>query len=101
MAIDWPQLDELKQVLDVTSEGWDGDDDDTRLTRLLAAAVEQTKSDIGLVDDDFEPTASQSQAALRMAELLALRAAPSAHDATKDPTYRRLLKGSRRVFGIA
>jgi len=102
MAIDWPQLDELKQVLDVTSEDWDGDADDTRLTRLLAAAVEQVKADIGLWDDDEdEPTASQSQAALRLAELLALMPNRNPFDATRDPTYRRLLKGSRRVFGLA
>lgn len=102
MAVDWPQLDELKQVLDVESSDWDGDDDDTRLTRLLAAAVGQTKHDIGLWDeDDDAPTAAQSQAALRLAEIIALRAAPNAHDASKDPTYRKLLQGSRRVFGIA
>jgi hypothetical protein len=101
MAMEWPELDELKQVLDVTSEDWDGDSDDTRLTRLLEAAIDQTKHDIGLVDDDFVPTAAQSQAALRLAELIALRAAPSAHDATKDPTYRKLLQGSRRVFGFS
>ena len=46
----WPELDELKQVLDVTSTDWDGDYDDpdlTRLARLLAAAIAHTKGDIG------------------------------------------------------
>lgn len=100
MAVTWPELDELKQVLNVESTDWDGDDDDTRLTRLLASAIEQTKHDIGLVDDDFVPTAAQAQAALRLAELIALRPGQLA-SAMKDPTYRLLLKGSRRVFGLA
>lgn len=96
----WPELDELKQVLNVESTDWDGDDENTRLTRLLGAAIAQTKADIGLVDDDFEPSDAQAQAALRMAELLAVRPGELA-SAAKDPTYRLLLKGSRRVFGIA
>lgn len=100
--VDWPALDELKQVLDVTSSDWDGDADDTRLTRLLEAAIAQVKEDVGLWDDDVDmPTARQSQAALRMAELTALRPEASAIVGEDDPTYRRLMKGSHRVFGIA
>ncbi len=107
---EWPELDELKQVLDVTSDDWDGDDDDTRLTRLLATAIAQTKADIGNWDEDTDPTDSQAQAALRLAELLAARpgslVSPTRQAAvvitlTQDPTYRACLKGSRRTFGIA
>ncbi len=97
----WPELDELKQVLDVTSPDWDGDLDDTRLTRLLSAAIARVKMDVGDWDEDVDsPDDALSQAALRMAELMALRpeVAPAA---LGDPTYARLLKGHRRVFGVA
>lgn len=100
----WPELDELKQVLDVTSDDWNGDgeyDDGTRLTRLLAAAIERVKLDTGGWDEyTDEPDEALSQAALRMAELLALRPEVAA-TAAADPTYQRLLKGHRRRFAIA
>jgi hypothetical protein len=111
MAVDWPDLTELKQVLDVTSEDWDGDDDDTRLTRLLSAAIDQTKVMVGGTVDAYDelyasPTAAHSQAALRVAELLATRptAGPAGFVNSRpdyDPTIRRLLFGSRRRFGVA
>jgi hypothetical protein len=97
----WPELDELKQVLDVTSDDWDGDLDNTRLTRLLAAAIVKVKLDVGDWDDLVDvPDESLAQAALRMAELLALRPEVAA-DAVADPTYRRLMFGHRRKWGIA
>jgi hypothetical protein len=99
---DWPELDELKQVLDITSEEWDGDGDDTRLTRLLASAIDQVGIDRGLgPDDDNDPTDRLSQAALRMAELMAQRPGAPVSALSADATYRALLKGSRRSFGIA
>ncbi len=79
----------------------DGDIDDTRLTRLLSAAISRVKMDVGDWDEDVDtPDDALSQAALRMAELMALRpeVAPAA---LGDPTYARLLKGHRRVFGVA
>jgi len=101
VTIAWPELDELKQVLDVTSDDWDGDLDDTRLTRLLATAIDRVKLDVGdwneLTD---QPDASLAQAALRMGELLALRPEAAAQ-AVSDPTYQRLLYGHRRRFGIS
>ncbi len=106
MALDWPQLDELKQVLDVESVDWDGVIDDygngpTRLTRLLAAAIERVKLDVGNWDEYVDvPDDNLSQAALRMAELIALRPGAAA-SASDDPTYQRLLFGHRRRFGIA
>jgi hypothetical protein len=100
----WPELDELKQVLDVESSDWDGDDytlEPTRLTRLLAAAIEKVKLDVGAWDEYVdEPTDNLAQAALRMAELLALRP-ESATEAAKDPTYHRLIFGHRRTFGFS
>lgn len=101
----WPQLDELKQLLDITSDDWDGTDGDygdtTRLSRLLEAAIAYVKARVGDWDDLLdEPTASQAQAALRMAELLAQR--PEATPQTvHDRTVERLLVGSRRKFGVA
>lgn len=101
----WPELAELKQVLDVASDDWDGDEDASRLTRLLAAAIRRVKIDVAGSEDDFDedpsdPDENLAQAALRMAELLALRpetAAQMGH----DPTYERLLYGQRRSFGVS
>ena len=102
--IQWPELDELKQVLDVDSSDWDGLDYDggaTRLTRLLAAAIARVKRDVGDWDEDADaPDEALAQAALRMAELLALKP-DSAAAVASDPTYKRLLLGHRRRFGIA
>lgn len=98
---EWPELDELKQVLDVDSDDWDGDEDDTRLTRLLASAISVVKSDVGNWDEDEdEPTDRLAQACLRAAELIALRP-EAATTAIGDPTYDRLLRGYRRRFAIA
>ena len=102
---DWPQLDELKQVLDITSDDWDGEatssESETRLSRLLEAAIAHVKADIGNWDEILdEPNATQAQAALRMAELMALRPEIAAQ-ASQDPTYRRLLFGQRRAFGVS
>jgi DNA mismatch repair protein MutH len=100
-GIQWPELDELKQVLDVTSDDWDGDLDDTRLTRLLAAAIDKVKQDVGDWDElTDQPDANLAQAALRMGEMMALRPEAAAQ-AASDPTYQRLIYGHRRRFGIA
>lgn len=111
---DWPELDELKQILDIEddTEVWDGDSNDTRLTRVLASAIDRTKAEVaGSVerfDDIFtEPSDSVAQASLRLAELIATRPdanvsrAGSDRILLQDPTYLRLLKGSRRSFGMA
>ena len=99
----WPELDELKQVLDVTSEEWDGDDD-TRLTALLLAAIAHVKQETG--QDTETPSDSLGRAALRLAELMALRpevAAALTRGGTSfiaDPAYNAFLFGERRAFGI-
>ncbi|HXJ67017.1 MAG TPA: hypothetical protein VNN79_24950 [Actinomycetota bacterium] len=94
---DWPDADEVKQVLDITSTDWD----DT-IDRVVAAAIAQVKHDVGHWDEyEDEPDDSLSQAALRLAELIGLRPELAADVGSRDPTYLRLLRGHRRVFGIA
>ena len=106
-AFAWPELDELKQVLDVTSANWDGDLDDTRLTRLLAAAIGKVKKDVGNWDElTNQPDAELAQAALQMAYLLSPKVgggntAGVAAVAGSDPTYLALIAGHRRRFSIS
>jgi len=106
----WPDLEELKQVLDVTSDDWDGDADNTRFTRLLAAAIDGVKARIGGTPAGYdvlytEPTDGHAQAALRLAELLAVRPAGDqvlvGATVREDPTLERLLFGQRHRFGVA
>ncbi len=93
---DWPDAEEIKQVLDITSEDWD----DT-VDRIRSAAILRVKQDVGAWDEyEDEPDESLAQAALRMAELIALRPEAAA-GAMRDPTYAGLLKGHRRKFSIA
>lgn len=106
MAV-WPDADELKRVLDVDPESdvWAG-----TLDRILVAAIAHVKRDIGAWDDYDVPTDAQAQAALRLAELTALRPEVSASMAgtagglvaiARDPVYLSLLFGSRRRFRFA
>jgi len=100
-TIFWPELDELKQVLDVTSDDWDGDLDDTRLTRLLAAAIAGVKADVGDWDELVDvPDANLAQAALRRAELLAQRP-DSAANVQRDAVYTKLMLGHHHRWGTA
>lgn len=94
---DWPDTTELAQVLDVSNvEDWQ-----TTLDRTMASAIARVKLDIGVWDEDTDtPTDMQAAAALRMGELLALRPEAAA-EASRDPTYQRLLFGSRKRFGIS
>lgn len=93
---DWPTLEELKQILDITSDDWD-----PTVERVLESAITKVKLDVGLWDEIVdEPDYNLAQAALRMAELLALRPEAAAQ-AASDPTYQRLLFGHRRAFGVA
>lgn len=93
---DWPDADEIKQVLDITSTDWD----DT-VDRIRLAAIYKVQHDVGAWDEyEDEPDDSLAQAALRMAELISLRPA-AANETSKDPTYLRLLFGHRRRFAIS
>ena len=77
---DWPDANELKQVLDVTTEAFD-----ETLYRVMAAGIAKVKADRGGWDDAVDvPDDNMAQAALRMAELLALRPEAAA-DTIKDP----------------
>jgi hypothetical protein len=97
---DWPSLEELKQVLDVDSDDWDGGDDESRLEGIRLSAISRVKGDVGDWDDEADtPDAPLSRAALRMAELMALRPEAAA-EAIGDPTYWRHLYGHRHRFGI-
>lgn len=93
-AVEWPTVTELKQRLDVTSDDWD-----SQLSRLLAAAITQTKKRIGEWDEQFDqPDEDVSQSALE----LAVEMAQTGADALKDTASksRNLLFGKRRRFGI-
>lgn len=98
----WPELAELKQVLDVSST----DFDDT-LTRVLASAIAQVKLDVGdWIELTDVPTDSLSQAAMLLAVRMAKAPAESSEAVTwaadrQDVNYHRLLKGHRRRFSIA
>lgn len=105
----WPELDELKQVLDSDPDfdGWDGDTDGTRLTALLNAAIEHVQQETG--QDTDSPSYGLRQASLRLAELMALKPEVAAAVAgtgrefatfTGDPAYQAYLFGERRSFGI-
>ena len=93
----WPDAEELKQVLDITSSDWDDNID-----RVLAAAQRQVLEDIGKAYDyEYEPDDKVAAAALRMGELMGLRPDAAPGILRDDPTYLRLLKGRRRVFSHA
>ena len=93
----WPDADELKQVLDITSDDWD-----ETVERVLASAIKQVKEDVGRWDEYLdEPDDKLSQAALRMGELISTRPTGDTTNLSKDPDYMALLKGRRRVWGIA
>jgi hypothetical protein len=93
----WPDAVELKQVLDITSDDWD-----ETVDRVLASAIAQVKRDVGYWDEYVdEPDDKLSQAALRMGELIGTRPNGDTTGLSSDPTYRELLTGHRRVFGIA
>ena len=95
--MEWPDLEELKQVLNL---GEDNTDWDLTLEPILASAIRKVEHDVGIWDlyEDL-PDDALSRAALRMAELMALRP-ESASEADKDPVYRFHMFGHRKRFGI-
>ena len=93
---DWPTVDELAQVIDVSNV----DDWQTTLDRVLAAAIARVKLDVGDWDEYVDvPDDALAQAALRMGEMMALRPEAASPEVARDPTYQRLLYGHRRQFG--
>lgn len=98
-AGEWPTVDELRRVLNVENDGADGWE--TTLQRVLNAAIEQVKSDVGDWDEITDlPDDNHAQAALRMAELMSLRPEGAAV-VLNDPTYMRLMRGRHRRFAIS
>jgi folate-binding Fe-S cluster repair protein YgfZ len=95
-AVDWPDLDELKAVLDVSGDDWND-----HLSGLMTAAIEKVKGDVGSWDESLDsPDARLAKAALRAAAIMQVNAgSPEAVDL--DPVYTGYLKGHRRVFGFA
>lgn len=94
----WPAVAELSQVLNLGADG--PTDWATTLARVLAAAIDRVKSDVGGWSDYADtPTNSQAQAALRMAFLM--WTSPDSPTLGLDPSYRALLSGQRRRFAIA
>lgn len=103
MAV-WPEREELARILDLTlpTDYPEADPLVTMLDRVLAAAIVKVKLDVGDWDEyEDDPDDSLAQAALRMAELMALRPELANAVGMTDPTYRRLLFGHRRTFGVA
>lgn len=99
---EWPEVEELARVLNYQG-GTEGSDlilDET-LPRVLQSAIDTVIEDVGDWAEDQEPTTRQAQAALRMAELLATRPEEVPGEYSRDPTYHRLLVGSRQRFGFS
>lgn len=104
-AVDWPDLDELKAVLNVEGEDWND-----HLSGLLAAAIEKVKDDVGSWDESTDsPDSRLAKAALRAAALMQTNAVVSSQTDTGhsineavdlDPVYTANLKGHRRTFGF-
>ena len=94
---EWPTVDELKQLLDVTSDDWDA-----TLDLQLDAAIAQVKNDVGAWDELTDiPDASLSRAAIRLAVLMRANAEQTTALLSEDPVYQSNLKGHRRRFAIS
>ncbi len=96
--MEWPDLEELKQVLNVDP---DGSDWDITLEPILASAIRKVQHDVGVWDlyEDL-PDDALNRAALRMAELMAQRPGVDGGELGADPAYRAHLFGHRKRFGL-
>lgn len=108
--VEWPDVEELKQFLDVTGTEWDGAEDEsdmttsTRLSRALAAAIAYVKQDVGEWDELVdEPDASLADAAMAAAIKFATlkRQAAAATAIRTDPVYQAAMRGHRKRFSFA
>jgi hypothetical protein len=103
LADGWPTLDEFKQRIDIPDDDtdWDGTESGSasRLSRLLAAAIAQTKARIGDWDDTTDtPTERQAQSALELACEYAMKTPDIGRRISRS---QQLLMGSRNRFGTA
>lgn len=93
---DWPDAEEIKQVLNIESDDWD-----TTIDRVRLAAIGKVKRDVGQwIEADDEPDDMLAAAALRMAEMMSERPGQPVALLDKDAAYRSYLSGHRRSFGI-
>jgi len=108
--VEWPDVEELKQFLDVTGTDWDGVEDEsdmttaTRLSRALAAAIAYVKQDVGEWDELVdEPDVSLADAAMAAAIKFATlkRQAAAAAAIRQDPVYQAAIRGHRKRFSFA
>lgn len=107
---DWPDVDELKQVLDITSDDWDGepvsDGSPTRLRATLDAAIEyvqvRAEGTVAAFEDKYPdgPPNSLGRAALRAAILMSLTPGDPTN-VRQDAAFNRFMSGYRHDFGIA
>lgn len=95
---EWPTADELAQVLNVeNTTDWQ-----TTLARVRASAIDYVKLKRGAwVEGTDAPDDMLAQAALRMAELMALRPQATTEELGRDPTFNRLMFGHRQRFGFS
>lgn len=94
---EWPTIEELKALLDVTSDEWDA-----TLDLQLDAAIAQVKLDVGAWDELTDiPDASLGRAAIRMAVLLRSNAETPTASLSADPIYKRCMAGHHRRFSFA
>lgn len=107
--IEWPDVEELKQFLDVTGTEWDGVEDEseessvTRLSRALAAAIAYVKQDVGEWDELVdEPDASLADAAMAAAiKFATLKRQVAVTSIRQDPVYQAAIRGHRKRFSFA
>lgn len=108
--VNWPDVEELKQFLDVTGTEWDGFEDEseeesiTRLSRVLAAAIAYVKQDVGEWDELVdEPDAQLADAAMAAAiKFASLKRQVAAAEAIRsDPVYQAAIRGHRKRFSFA
>lgn len=96
---DWPETDELKQVLDVDQETDSWTD---KLDRDMAAAIAKVKADVGIWDEGTdEPDEALASAALRAAVVMQTNVTEPERAIDMDPIYQGHLKGHRRRFSFA
>ena len=96
--VDWPDADELAQVLDISdTTAWQ-----TTIEGTLNAAIATVKANVGDWDEMTDaPTDNMSRAALRLAVLISQQPSAPVPALIKDPTYQMLLTGQRRKWGVA
>lgn len=98
VVVDWPETDELAQVLNVENvTDWE-----TTLDRVLAAAIDAVKGQVGNWDDQNDrPDDNLAAAALRLAELMSLRPEATTRSLMQDPGFRAYMTGRHRKVQIA